>query len=104
MTQFDVFPNPISSTRSVYPYVVVLQSRAASTRNEVVIAPITRRANAAGAVGRLTPIVQIDGRDHVVVTGSLATIQTVDLKRRVASLADHRSELLGAIDLLFFGI
>lgn len=104
MTQFDVFANPVANARTIYPYVVVLQSGAAKTRNEVVVAPITRRANAAGASGRLTPVIRIDDRDYVVVTASLTTLPAADLKRKVTSLAQYRSDLLGAVDLLFFGI
>jgi hypothetical protein len=74
MTQFDVFANPIANALTVYPYVVVLQSRVASTRGEV------------------------------VVTGSLTTLPSADLKRKIANLSSNRSELLGAIDLLFVGV
>jgi toxin CcdB len=104
MTQFDVFVNPVAGARSTFPYVVVLQSKLATIRNEIVVAPLTARAKLPGTMGRLMPVVAVEGREFVVVTGSLATLPLSDLKRQVTNLTEARSALLGAIDLLFYGI
>lgn len=105
MTQFDVYANPIAAARSVFPYVLILQADVAVVSHEIVVAPIASQSKftVAGS-GRLMPKVSIDGRDYVVVTGSLTTLPLADLKRRVANLRDQRPALLGALDLLFFGV
>lgn len=104
MTQFDVFPNPIPSLRTTHPYVVVLQSDLVASRIEAIVAPLTARSRVAGAAGRLMPVVALADREFVVLTQALTALPARDLKRRVGNLSTRRAELLGALDLLFFGI
>jgi hypothetical protein len=54
--------------------------------------------------GRLTPIVVIDGIDHVLMTSSLAGVAARDLGIPLASLGASRLEILAAIDYLSFGV
>jgi CcdB protein len=56
------------------------------------------------AISRLTPIVALDGAEHVVLVPALTGLQARDLKERSASIAASRSELLAAIDYLLFGV
>jgi toxin CcdB len=102
--QFDVFANPVSAARSALPFVVVLQSDITATNVETIVAPLALRSKFPEAAGRLLPPVVLDGRDFVVVTASLAALPITDLRRKVGNLAAHRVELLGAADLLFFGV
>jgi toxin CcdB len=104
MNQFDVYANPIAAARTIYPYVVVLQSNVANFSHETVVAPIALQTKMAIGSGRLMPQVNIEARDYVVLTASLTTLPTSDLKRLVANLGGQRAALLGAIDLLFFGV
>lgn len=104
MTQFDVFVNPIASTKPAFPYVVVMQSDQARSRNETIVAPMAPRAKLTVPATILAPVVKIDERDYVVVTIGMSAMPITHLKRRVATLATARSQLLCAVDLLFFGI
>ena len=54
--------------------------------------------------GRLTPIIAFDGSEHVVLVPALMGVRTRDLGERRGSIASARSELLAAIDYLFFGV
>ena len=103
MTQFDVFANPNARSRAIYPYVVNLQSDVSSGRSDRIVAPLALRSKFPSG-GRLFPVVRMDERDYVVATSALTAIPSIDLKRRLANLSAFRSDLLGAIDLLFFGI
>jgi hypothetical protein len=102
--QFDVYPNPVTAARTIHPYVVVLQSEAATNSTETIVAPLVLRSRLPTVAGRLLPIVALDDREYVVVTQALVTLPLADLKRRAANLAKYRGPLLGAIDLLFFGL
>jgi toxin CcdB len=103
MPQFDVFPNPVSSSRRAYPYVVCLQSELGAGRSNQVVAPLAPR-HALPKAGRLAPEVRIEDDEYVVLVTSLTTLPTRDLSRRIANLARHSEALLGAIDLVFYGI
>jgi hypothetical protein len=54
--------------------------------------------------GRITPIVLVESAEHVVLVPALAGVRRRDLSVRVASLAGARTEVLAAIDILFFGV
>jgi toxin CcdB len=101
--QFEVFVNPIAAARRHYPYVVVLQSDFVDGDREQIVAPLVPRKLLSAIAGRLTPIVVVESSEHVVLVPALAGVRRRDLEMRVASLAAARTEVLAAIDLLFFG-
>ncbi len=105
MLQFDVFPNPIPGARRAYPFVVCLQSALLADRTNQVVAPLAPRgAMSPRADSRLLPVVSIDDAELVVLVTSLTTVPAAELSRRTANLARHRDALLGAVDLLFYGV
>jgi toxin CcdB len=104
MAQFDVFPNPIASARCAYPFVVALQSDFALDARQQIVAPLVPLDRIPKVISRLTPIVALDGAEHMILVPALTGMQTRDLKDRSGSVAAARSELLAAIDYLFFGV
>jgi toxin CcdB len=104
MAQFDVFVNPIQNARRSYPFVVAMQSDFTINGAEQLVAPIAPidRGHAAG--GRVMPVVALEGNDHIVVVPRLTVMRSRDLIEKVSSIATARSELLAAIDYLFFGV
>lgn len=104
MTQFDVFVNPIPAARLAYPFVVAMQSDIARHATDQIVAPLAPCTSMSKTAGRLTPTVVVNGTDHAVLVPRLTAMRTVDLARRVGSIAGARGELLAAIDYLFFGV
>jgi toxin CcdB len=104
MAQFDVFVNSIAATRRAYPFVVALQSDFARDGRDQIVAPVVPIRLIPQVISRLTPLVTLDGSEHMVLVPALTGILTRDLGERHASLASARSELLAAIDYLFFGV
>ena len=102
--QFDVFVNPIAAARRHYPFVVVLQSDFVDGAREQIVAPLVPRKSLSSIAGRLTPIVVVKSSELVVLIPALTGVRRGDLKDCAASLAPARTELLAAIDLLFFGV
>jgi toxin CcdB len=104
MTQFDVFVNPIAATRRAYPFVAVLQSDFARDASDPIVAPMVARESISNIAGRLAPIVIFQGSEHVVLVPALTGVRSRELAERRGSIASARSEVLAAIDYLFFGI
>jgi toxin CcdB len=104
MAQFDVFVNSVAATRRAYPFVVALQSDFAQNARGQIVAPVVPVASIPKVISRLTPVVALDGKEHMVLVPALAGMSVLDLRQRHASLASSRSELLAAIDFLFFGV
>jgi len=104
MAQFDVFVNPIAATRRSYPFLVALQSDLAQLARDQIVAPLVPLQLIPKVISRLTPIVALDGSEHMVLIPALTGMNSRDLTKRHGSLAAARSELLAAIDYLFFGL
>lgn len=104
MAQFDVFPHPVPSMRRSFPLAISLRSDLIPAGSDAMIAPMAPRRHFPGTVGRLAPVVQIDEEEYVVLVDQMGPARARGLPRRVANLARHREALLGAVDLLFYGI
>jgi toxin CcdB len=104
MPQFDAFPHPVPSMRKNFPLAVNLRSDLIAAGATALIAPLVPRSKFPGASGRLSPLVQIDGEVYVVLVEHLVTLPSRKLPDRIANLARHREALLGAVDLLFYGV
>jgi len=104
MSQFDVFENPITRARRAYPFLVVLQADIANASHERIVAPLVARARLSTALGRLTPIVKIDGEQYVVLVPNLVAVRVADLRAVRGRLTAHRTELVAALDYLFLGV
>ena len=103
MAQFDVFVNPFRGARPNFPFVIAMQSDVAVSPAYLMVAPVATRGAFLGG-GRLTPKVEIEGKDRLVLVPHMTVIQSRDLETPIGSVAQARSELLAAIDLLFFGV
>jgi toxin CcdB len=102
MAQFDVYPNPRRSGDKL-PFLLDLQTDviALSTR---VVAPLVDEKYFGAKLTRLHPVFQLQGRSLVLSTADLAGFPTRELRAPVANLAEHRAEILAAVDLLLTGI
>jgi len=104
MAQFDVFVNPVVEARRSYPFVVALQSDYAQYGRDQIVAPLVPLDAMPKVVSRLTPRVSVDGSEHMVLVPALTGMRSRDLTKHYCSVASSRSELLAAIDHLFFGV
>jgi toxin CcdB len=104
MAQFDVFANPFANARRAYPFVVAMQSDFTINGAEQLVAPIASIDYGQSASRRVMPVVALQGNDHVVVVPRLTAVRSRDLIEKVSSIATARTELLAAIDYLFFGV
>ncbi len=104
MAQFDVFVNPLANSRRAYPFVTSMQSEIASNTSDQIVAPLAPIASMSRIAGKLTPVVAVNGVDHIVVVPRLTPIRSRDLAASISSIAAARRDLLAAIDYLFFGV
>jgi toxin CcdB len=104
MAQFDVFVNPFVGARRAYPFVVALQSDFAQNEHDQIVAPLVPLGSMPKVTSRLTPRVSLDGSEHLVLVPALTGMRSRDLTKHHCSVASSRSELLAAIDHLFFGV
>ncbi|MFN2375943.1 MAG: CcdB family protein [Candidatus Binatia bacterium] len=70
-----------------------------------VVAPLTAVARLKGQpIGRLNPIVDIEGKQDAVLFQELAALPVTALGTACGNLRPRRDELIAALDLLFTGV
>jgi toxin CcdB len=104
MAQFDVFVNPLAAVRRAYPFVVAMQSEFTVNGAEQLVAPVASKDYRHSTAQRIMPVVALQGSEHVVLVPRLTVMRSRDLLQKVSSVATARTELLAAIDYLFFGV
>ncbi len=102
--QFDIFVNPIPDLRRVLPYVVVLQSDLAETRNDRIVAFVARTAELKAIPTKLMPVVEFAEERWAVMLPTLTNIPRTLLRRSAGNIGEARDKITLGIDLLFLGV
>lgn len=100
MARLDVYPAP---GRAAIGYVVDAQADLLSGLSKRVVVPLLPETVPRAAVARLNPIFEIDGKRHVLIVQSNATVPRRELRSAVRSSQDQRDTILAAIDFLLSG-
>lgn len=97
MAQFDV--HKLASGTLVVDVQTGLLARLATR----VVVPLISRRKLGKAISRLDPVVTVRGTEYVMLVQDLAAVSATLLGPSILSLAERRSEILAALDLLFTG-
>jgi toxin CcdB len=98
MARYDVYRVP-----GVPGYWLDCQANILGHLDTRFVVPLLPDAGTPRHVPKLMPLFDIEGVRHVMATQLASAVPTRLLKSRVASLADHHYEILGAIDMLLTG-
>lgn len=104
MAQFDVYRNPNKASAQAVPFLVDVQSDFLSGFSTRVVVPLAPVQSVGKSAQRLHPQFQIDGVNMVMMTELLAAVPKAALGAAVTSLAQHRDEIVAALDFLITGI
>lgn len=103
MARFDVHVNPIAEQRRAVPYWLDVQNDFVEALSTRVIVPLRMRAQDLPITERLNPLFQIEGKQVFAETQSLVAVPLRVLRKPVASLREHQTDIENALDLLFHG-
>ena len=102
--QLDVFKNDNPASRERFPYLLDVQADLLQDLETRIVVPLAPEAAFAGkALKGLMPLVRVKGKPYVAVTPQLAAIARRALGAKVVNLSEFRTDLTGALDLLFTG-
>lgn len=102
MAQFDLFRHPRDKR---YPFLLDLQTDLLRDLATRVVAPLTSVKRLRGKpIGRLNPIVEIEGTPYAVLFQEVAAIPVKAIGVASGNLRGRRAELIAALDLLFTGV
>ncbi|THF63154.1 plasmid maintenance protein CcdB [Pseudothauera nasutitermitis] len=104
MARFDVYRNPAKSAPQT-PYLLDVQADLLDGLDTRVVIPLRRRDSLAAdrLPAELMPEVMVEGVRCVLETPKLAAVPLRVLGSPVCSMAEGRTEIVGALDFLFQG-
>lgn len=101
--QFDVCRS--SRDKARFPYLLVVQHDLLDRLPSRIVVPLTpQRTFGERPVRRLNPVLEIAGTPMVMLTQMLGAVASSSLQRPVANLEMRRTEILGALDIVFTGL
>ncbi|GMG86562.1 CcdB family protein [Biformimicrobium ophioploci] len=105
MAQFDVYRNPSSRTRQMYPLLVDIQHDYLSDIATRIVIPLGRAEYFRGeGLGKLTPAIEYENESLFILIPQIASMESAKLNAPIGSLSHLRSEILGALDFAISGI
>jgi toxin CcdB len=104
MSQYSIYFNTNSSTKSIYPYILDVQSPLLDSLETRLVIPLSLKSKFNDkSMKNLTPILSINGSEYLVLTPQMAAIQKKHLGAFVVECATNRNEILSSIDFLITG-
>jgi toxin CcdB len=105
MAQFTVYKNKNPRSKATYPLLVDAQADLLNELQTRLVIPLTKAPGLTKKpIARLTPSIDIDGEGYLLMTPQLAGIARSELGAAVGSVADQRSAIIAALDLLITGV
>jgi toxin CcdB len=103
MRQFDVFKTIRNSN---IPYLLVVQHDLLEDLPSRIVVPLwnPKVYRLKTMLERLTPVIQVEGMDYILVPHEIAAIDAKNLKEFVVNISDQRDVILSAMDLLTGGV
>jgi toxin CcdB len=104
MAQFTVYKNKNPRSKTTYPLLVDVQAGLLDDLQTRLVIPLTKTpALIKKPIARLTPFIDIGGEQYLLMTPQLAGIARSELGSAVGNVADQRSAIVVALDLLIAG-
>jgi toxin CcdB len=96
MARYDLYRDGVN-------FLLDVQADTLGDLNTRTIVPVRRPQNAPLPARRLNPRFEIGGEPYLMVTQYIAAIPANELGRANTNLAQHRDEIVAALDMLFQG-
>jgi toxin CcdB len=104
MAQYDVYPNPSSSSATGIPYVVVIQSDLLDALATRLTIPLAMQDASTKVPTALCPVIRVKGRHLHALAHYAAPLPAKALRRPIDNVAAQAYALVSAIDAVMSGI
>ncbi|MCP4769627.1 MAG: plasmid maintenance protein CcdB [Gammaproteobacteria bacterium] len=105
MTQFDVYLNPGSKTRNIFPYIVDIQSSLISDIATRIVVPLGNLEYFKNEkLDLLTPLIEYEDKQLLLLVPQIASMPSKSLKNPIGSLAHMRDEIISALNFAITGV
>jgi toxin CcdB len=99
MAQFDIYPNPGTSSCKRAPYLVEVQGNYCDVISTCVVIPLVVSGLFIPAPV-LNPAILINGKTYLLSTAELTAVLRLKLGRPIGSLKEYHTDIIQAIDRL----
>ncbi|RLA39858.1 MAG: plasmid maintenance protein CcdB [Gammaproteobacteria bacterium] len=104
MSQFDVYLNPSSKTRNIFPYIVDIQNSLISDIATRIVVPLGNLEYFKNEkLDLLTPQIEYEDKQLLLLVPQIASMPSKSLKNPIGSLAHMRDEIISALDFAITG-
>lgn len=103
MAQLDVYVNPDESSKEEIPFLLDIQHEMHYQLRTRLVVPLVRSEVQRTGLSTLCPTFVIQGQSVFASVPELSSFPARELGGRVANLADKRSDIFAAVDLLLNG-
>lgn len=105
MAQFDVYTNPSSKSRNVYPYIIDIQNDLISDIATRIVIPLGKLNHFNNnKMNGLTPLITYENEKFILLTPQITSMPENLFKKPVGTLESMRDEIIAAIDFAITGI
>jgi len=104
MAQFDVYQNLNTHNNKYIPYLLNVQVDLLDVLATRVVVPLILASEIKKPVKYLNPVFKIKNVKVIMLTSELAGIPATKLGSKIASLNNHRHEIIQDLDFLWTGI
>lgn len=105
MAQFDVYANPSTKSRNVYPYIIDIQNELISDIATRIVIPLGKLSHLNNnKMNGLTPIITYEDERYILLTPQITSMPKNLLKAPVGTIESMRNEIISAVDFAITGI
>ena len=104
MSQYCIYQNKNENTKKIYPYLIDVQTSLLDSLETKLVIPLSLKKNFENKIIKnLNPIIEINGKEYIVLTQQLAAIPKKLIGDLVENNSVKRQEILSSIDFLITG-
>ena len=104
MAQFDVYINTNPNSKSIYPYIIDIQSSLLESLDTRLVIPLIQSAKFGDkAIKNLTPSILVKGQSFFVLSPQIAAIHKKNLGKLVENCISYRQTIISSVDFLITG-
>lgn len=105
MAQFEIYRNPSQKTKEAFPYIVDIQHSIINDLATKLIIPLANaEAMSNQAMKKLTPLIEYNDRQYLLVTPQLTSMPKRLLKQPLGTIELQRHQIIDALDFAITGI
>lgn len=105
ISQFDVYANSNTRTKSLYPLLVDVQNDVLDLLQSRLVIPLSpKNRNEESYPKNVCPILTLDGQDYFLLTHLMTSVSIQILSEYICSIKPHRDEIVAAIDFAVTGV